>query len=312
MEPRAHHVLVGLFVVLGIGAGLLFSLWLAQPGGGEDTDTYAVVFSEPVTGLTVGSAVRYSGIQVGRVEALRLDPQDPRKVRALIQLRDEVPIKPDTRAQLRMAGITGGAEIHLRGGSPESPPLTRSGDQVPAITAEPSPLARLAGGSEQLVDRVLRLLERGDQLLSPENIRNLSATLENLERTSGAVAERREAIGQTIENMHAASAEARRAIEETAQVMRRTSALLDKRGEPLLDDAIRTMAALERTSGRLERLLRENEGALRGGMQALRNVGPALQELRAALASLREISRRLEQNPRDYLFGGDEVEEFQP
>ncbi|MEX0606693.1 MAG: MlaD family protein, partial [Halofilum sp. (in: g-proteobacteria)] len=76
METRAHHVLIGLFTVLGVSAALLFALWLARPGG-DHTEVYDVVFREPVTGLAVGSAVRYSGIQVGRVDQLRLDPEDP-------------------------------------------------------------------------------------------------------------------------------------------------------------------------------------------------------------------------------------------
>ena len=33
METRAHHILIGLFTLLGIGAALLFVLWLGKTGG---------------------------------------------------------------------------------------------------------------------------------------------------------------------------------------------------------------------------------------------------------------------------------------
>lgn len=312
MEPRAHHVLIGLFVVLGISAALAFTLWLARPSGGEVTDKYIVVFDESVTGLTVGSNVRYTGIPVGRVTRLRLDPQDPRKVRAYIEVGPSTPIKADTDAQLRMAGITGSAEIQLSGGSPDSPLLTARGDQLPVIHAEPSALARLTGGGEQLVDHLLTLFDRADKLLSIENIRKVSTTLDNVEHISGVVAERSDEIEQAVENLKATTANSRRVTDQTAQLVERANAMLDERGEPLLDSATRAVTSLERTSTRLERLLRKNEDALDSGMQGLRSVDPALQELRAVLSSLREITRRLEDDPGEYLFGGDDVPEFQP
>lgn len=312
MEPRAHHVLIGLFVVLGISTTLAFTLWLARPSGGQPTDTYVVVFNESVTGLTVGSDVRYTGIPVGRVTHLQLNPEDPRKVQAYIAVDPGTPIKSDTDARLRMAGITGGAEIQLSGGSPDSPPLTTPGSQLPVIHAEPSALARLTGGGEQLVDRLLTLFDRADKLLSIENIHRVSATLDNVEHISGVVADRSGEIVQAIENLNETTDHARRVTDQTARLVERANAMVDERGEPLLDSATRTVTSLERTSTRLEELLRENEVALGGGMQGLRHVGPALQELRALLSSLRAITRRLEDDPGEYLFGGDDVGEFQP
>ncbi|MEX1081024.1 MAG: MlaD family protein [Halofilum sp. (in: g-proteobacteria)] len=311
METRAHHVLIGLFTVLGVSAALLFALWLARPGG-DHTEVYDVVFREPVTGLAVGSAVRYSGIQVGRVDQLRLDPEDPRQVRARIEVNPQTPIKTDTRAQLRLAGLTGGAEIHLSGGSLGSQPLTHPGDQVPRIVADPSALAQITGGGEQLFERVLRLVDRADQVLSDENIRNLSATLEHLNQTSRVIADHRDELGHTLRNLNEGSADARRVAAETARLVDRANVMLAERGEPLLESSTRTIASLERTSSRLERLLSENETALEAGMQGLGDVGPLMQELRATVAALSEITRQLEEDPAAYLFGRDEIREFEP
>ncbi len=311
METRAHHVLIGLFTVLGVSAALLFALWLARPGG-DHAEVYDIVFSEPVTGLAVGSAVRYSGIQVGRVVQLRLDPEDPRQVRARIKVNPQTPIKSDTRAQLQMAGITGGAEIHLSGGSPNSPPLTSPGDQVPRIVAQLSTLAQITGGGEQLFEQIVRLVDRADQVLSDENIRNLSAALENLNQASSVIADHRDEIEQTLRNLNESSTDARRIAAETARLIDRANALIGERGEPLLESATRTMASLEQSSARLERLLRENEPALEAGMQGLGDIRPVMQELRATVTSLSEITRQLEEDPGAYLFGRDEIREFDP
>ncbi|MAE23259.1 MAG: ABC transporter permease, partial [Pseudomonas sp.] len=64
MEPRAHHVLIGLFTVLTVGAALLFGLWLNSSSSDRAFTDYEVIFNEAVTGLSQGSAVQYSGIKV--------------------------------------------------------------------------------------------------------------------------------------------------------------------------------------------------------------------------------------------------------
>lgn len=311
METRAHHVLIGLFTVLGIGAALLFALWLARPAA-DHTEVYDVVFREPVTGLTVGSAVRYNGIQVGRVEQLRLDPEDPRQVRARIEVAPHTPIRENTRAQLRLAGITGGTEIHLSGGSPDSPPLTRAGDRVPRLVAEPSMLSQITGGSEQLFERILRLVDRADRILSDENVRNVSATIEHLSETSRVIANHRDEIGHALRNLHASSADARRAAAKSVRLVERADALFTERGEQLLASSTRAMTSLERTSKRLERLIGENEPALEAAMQGLGDLGPIMQDLRTTVSALSEFTRQLEEDPAGYLFGRDQIREFDP
>ena len=62
METRAHHVLIGLFTVITVGAALLFGLWLGKSTIDREFSYFEVLFNEEVSGLTPGSAVEYSGI----------------------------------------------------------------------------------------------------------------------------------------------------------------------------------------------------------------------------------------------------------
>ena len=100
METRAHHVLIGLFTVLR-RRRLLFALWLGKSSMDREYNYYEISFNRAVSGLSNGSAVEYSGIKVGDVEALWLEPDDPRKVRARIRIYSGTPIKQDTRAVWR-------------------------------------------------------------------------------------------------------------------------------------------------------------------------------------------------------------------
>ncbi|MDX1298872.1 MAG: MlaD family protein, partial [Pseudomonas sp.] len=262
MEPRAHHVLIGLFTVLMVAAGLAFALWLSNAGSDQELRDYDVIFNEAVSGLSKGSVVQYSGIKVGDVISLRLDPQDPRKVRAHIRVDANTPIKQDTQARLSITGITGAALIQLHGGTPESPILESQGNQRVEIIADPSPLARLMANGEDLVVSVTRLLDRANQLFSGENVGRISRTLENIEQTSASVADQRDELRQALQQMSKAS-------QEAAELMRNANQLLSGQGRDALDRASRLMASLERSSNTVEQLLTDNRSALDGGMQGV-------------------------------------------
>ena len=305
MEPRAHHVLIGLFTVLMVAAGLAFALWLSNASSDQELRDYDVIFNEAVSGLSKGSVVQYSGIKVGDVISLRLDPQDPRKVRAHIRVDANTPIKQDTQARLSITGITGAALIQLHGGSPASPILESQGNQRVEIIADPSPLSRLMANGEDLVVSVTRLIDRANQLFSGDNIGRISRTLANIEQTSASVADQRDELRQALQQMSTAS-------QEAAELMRNANQLLSGQGREALDSASRLMTSLERSSNTIEQLLTDNRSALDGGMQGVAELGPTIIELRETLGSLRSFARRLEEDPAGYLLRSDTIKEFQP
>lgn len=305
MEPRAHHVLIGLFTVLMAAAALGFALWLNQASSDQELRDYDVIFNEAVSGLSQGSVVQYSGIKVGDVISLRLDPADPRKVRAHIRVTASTPIKQDTHARLSITGITGAALIQLHGGTPESPILEGQGNARPVIIADRSPLARLMTNGEDLVISVTRLLNRANQLFSRENVGRISRTLENIEQTSASVAGQRDELRQALQQMSTAS-------QEAADLMRNANQLLSGQGRDAMDSASRLMASLERSSSTVEQLLVDNRSSLDGGMQGVAELGPTIIELRETLSALRSFARRLEEDPAGYLLRSETIKEFQP
>ncbi|MDR7023904.1 MlaD family protein [Pseudomonas peli] len=305
MEPRAHHVLIGLFTVLMVAAALGFALWLSKASSDQETQDFDVIFNEAVSGLSAGSAVQYSGIKVGDVISLRLDPNDPRKVRAHIRVNANTPIKQDTRARLSITGITGASLIQLHSGTPESPALEGKNDQLAEIIADPSPLTRLMSNGEDLVVSVTRLLDRANQLFSHENIGRISRTLDNIEQTSASVAEQRDELRQALQQMTRAS-------QEATDLMRNANQLLSGPGHDAVNSANRLMASLERSSSSVERLLADNHSTLNNGMQGIGELGPTIVELRETLSALRSFARRLEEDPAGYLLRSDTIKEFQP
>ena len=312
MEPRAHHVLIGLFTVITLGSALLFALWLGKSSVDRDYAWYEIGFNRAVSGLSEGNAVLYSGIEVGDVVTLRLDPRDPRQVRALVRVYSDVPVKQDTRASLALANITGTMNIQLLGGSPQSPRLEGDRDQPPLIQAEPSPLSSLLSNSEELFAEVDRLLTNANRLLSEENAESLTRTLGNLEVVSRTLVDQRDVLGEAMARFERTSDQVEASLQSFSRLGEKANELMDEEGRETLESAQRAMQSLEATTARLNRLTARHEGSLARGLQGVGELDPAMRELRAALRALNRLMRRLEENPADALLGRDEIQEFRP
>lgn len=312
METRAHHVLIGLLTVIVVAAALLFGLWLARSSNDQAFQDYEIVFNEAVTGLSQGAAVQYSGIKVGSVTRLRLDPDDPRKVLARVRLNADTPVRTDTHAKLALTGVTGLAIIQLSGGSPGSPPLTARRGKLPVIVADPSPLARLLANGEDLMTSINEVVARASELLSDANVQHISRTLDHLDQATGAIAAQREDIRVLLRQLAEASRSANATLRQTEQLVHRTSGLIDQQGRATLDSARAAMASLEHATASIDALLTDNRQALDGGAKGLAELGPAVHELRQTLDTLRTISRRLDENPAGYLLGREQTKEFKP
>ncbi|MDQ0123673.1 phospholipid/cholesterol/gamma-HCH transport system substrate-binding protein [Pseudomonas lini] len=312
METRAHHVLIGLFTVLVVAGALLFGLWLAKSSVDTEFKDYEIVFNEAVSGLSKGSAVQYSGIKVGDVVTLRLDPKDPRRVLARIRLGGDTPIKEDTEAKLALTGITGTSIIQLSGGTPQSPTLRGKNGDLPTIVASPSPIARLLNDSTDLMAGVNVLMHNANQMFSSENVEHVSKTLEHLEQTTGTLADQRGDIRQAMQQLGAIGKQATATLEQTAALMRNANGLISDQGKQMFGSAEQAMKSLEQSSATINKLLTNNQDSLNSGMQGLNGLAPAVRELRDTLTSLRAISQRLEANPSGYLLGNDKNKEFTP
>ena len=141
METDKHYFIEGVFIIGFSVAAAFFAVWLSGSGHRDDV-RYRIYFAESVSGLGLGDPVKYNGIDVGTVEAMILDPANPRRVQVDVKLRKEAPVKTDTRASLNLKGITGVVFIELNGGNPDAKSLLAGvpKDQIPEIPSEKSGL----------------------------------------------------------------------------------------------------------------------------------------------------------------------------
>lgn len=307
METKANYVLIGVFTLIVSLFLLLFALWAAKYSSEQSWREYLVVFNEPVTGLSEGSTVQYNGIAVGVVQRLRLAPDDPRRVIAQLRLQADAPIKADTRAKISMPSLTGSPIIQLTGGSPGSPALADVDPrEIPVIQTEASALQNIA-------DTANRLVARLDQVLSEENVKRVSATLENIESMTGAVAEQREDLRALIVNARQASEQLQGTLATTNRAVEDIDRELVAKLPGLVSRLDSTLNSLDSAAGNADAILGENRAAINSfANDGLAQLGPSLGELRLLVRDLRRISDQFDSGPARYLLGGDAPKEFEP
>jgi phospholipid/cholesterol/gamma-HCH transport system substrate-binding protein len=157
------------------------------------------------------------------------------------------------------------------------------------------------------------LVARLDQLLSDDNIRRITVTLDNLEKTTNTLASQREDIGKLIVNARDAAASMKTTLDTANGTLHGLDQNLVQRLPALLDKLDAAAAKLESTAGNADALLAENRPAIKNFTRnGLPQVEPTLVELRGLIRDLRALSGRLQGNPARYILGRETPKEFDP
>jgi phospholipid/cholesterol/gamma-HCH transport system substrate-binding protein len=308
METRASYLLVGAFVIALVIAAFAFVIFLARFNLESGASTYAVNFTGSVTGLEVGSRVRYRGVPVGSVTSIKIDPQDITRIRVLLEIEDGTPIKEETEATLGLQGITGVAYVNLAGGTQQSPPLRKKeGQEYPEIRSKASSLEKVLEDLPKLFERATEISERLVAILSEDNRVSITETLANLRQVTSVLAERSQGIDTILGEATAAASSFRR----TAESAERTVANIDRRVDPITSDAQKSMAEIRKASAefakvadKLDKIVEENRRPLRDfSSSGLYELSQFLTEARVLVANLNQLTQQIQRDPARFFFG---------
>lgn len=312
METRAHHVLIGAFTIGVFLLALGFVLWMSKSSADRGFNDYEIVFTEAVTGLSVGGLVQYNGIKVGEVSRLSLAPDDPRKVVARVRLDASAPVRQDTRAKLGLQGVTGLAFIQLSGGAPGSPPLLPTAEHpIPVIPSEESALSKLLASGSDVVTSINDILLRVGQVLSDENVKRVSSMLEHADQLSGTIAEQRQDIATALKQLAEATGELKKTLRTLDTMANTTNALVRDDARAVLKSVQHALDSVDKVAASAGALVDDNRAAIGNfSNQGLRQIGPTVIELRETLRSLKQLSDKLGASD-SLLLGRDQPKEFQ-
>ncbi|HWY58563.1 MAG TPA: MlaD family protein [Terriglobales bacterium] len=212
MNSKREQTWVGFFVL--IAAGLLIGTVLAVSGAFSGSDIPHHSYFKSAGGLLPGATVRYGGMKAGRVETVRVDPQDSTRIEIDFSVERHVPVKTDSVAKVTSLGALDENYVELGTGT-NGAPLAASGSEIKSVeTVGIGAIGDMVGDLTPVAQQVLQnlnqrltemqvTLTRVNSLLDDKNLVNVSGGLRNL---NYMLAEDRPKVSASLTNVQIASA----------------------------------------------------------------------------------------------------------
>jgi len=336
-----RSALIGAFVV---GAAALLVLGLGFFGSGyyfSEPLRFVMYFRGSVNGLDVGAPVKFRGVKIGSVSSIELHVDDeaqriripvfvdllPKKVlvtddysEGAIRHFVESMIERGLRAQLtEQSLVTGklmieleyhpGTQVHRLGrdgGIPEIPTVPSKFEQLTRL---------LQGGAEkmsslpldELVGRLMRVLEDLDRLLGSEDmsngIRAARGAMEAAERAGTAWAERSGALAAGAEEALGELRATTRELRETIDLLRPDLVKAFSELAPTLDSVRRAADRIESAAGQAEASVAALGDTLAPRSPVVQQAQATLRELEGAARSWRSVGDYLQRSPSALIYG---------
>ena len=303
MMTHEQKTRLGIFLTIATVIFLVVLGFFLVPKLREAGETYYINFrNTSVNGLLLGSAVRYQGVDIGKVTRIEVNHADLDSVFVYIKVQRGFPIKRDTTAVLALAGITGVRFIDLRGGTRDSVRLAAGGE----IQMDRGLMDQVG----DIVTNVATAANSFNSLLSRDNLDRINSFLQKAEKSSAMISEvlaaKRGKLESSLDNVAKASNEFASVIENLNKISANVSDMTRKvatSSETAVDNIAKRTSAEE--MGRLIQDLRtfldttstsfkRIEGSLLAQQddlkQAIRNLGDAMD-------NLSRLTRELSEDP---------------
>ncbi|HPM69422.1 MAG TPA: MlaD family protein [Smithellaceae bacterium] len=216
MASRASKFLIGLFVIIGSVMAAITIIWVGAADFFTKGSVYVTYFDESVQGLQVDSAVKYRGVDVGKVQSIKVAP-DGRLIEVAMKVDLSTELQSRVEAQLRTAGITGIVFIELdqiRDSEKSSALEINFEPDYPVIPSRRSEISRFLEDTNEIMESIKAIDFKGlsDQLkettLAVENFiggRQTTGVMKNLESTTANIDRAMESLRLTMENLQSFS-----------------------------------------------------------------------------------------------------------
>ncbi|SFV89792.1 Possible ABC transport system periplasmic substrate-binding protein [hydrothermal vent metagenome] len=292
MYSKVNYTIVGIFVLLfGLGT-VAFSFWLAKYGLHQEYDLYKTYMTESVSGLSKDSVVRLRGVDVGRVKAIRIDPDNIERVEILLNIKKGVPIKEDMVAHTSMLGVTGLLSIEIEGGSNHAKTLKPSKDHIPVIASSASWFDATKKDIGTLAERLVRLMDKTEKLLSSENIDTFGKILANTEQITGKSVSVMDELNTTLMTYQEAAKHV------SSDLERMTASF-----ETISKESVPAVKKLKETTRNFNRVTLKVEKSLdRGDYNIKKIFEPLLVDIEILSDQITALAKELDESPSDIFF----------
>ncbi|BAW79580.1 hypothetical conserved protein [Candidatus Nitrosoglobus terrae] len=300
MGAKVNYAVVGLFVVLLTAVLIAIIFWLSAYPSTQSHKIYLAYMKESVAGLAKNADVKYRGVNIGKVQVIELDKENPERVRLTLGIDSDTPIKEDTIAILASNGLTGITYVELTGGTNDSPDLKATKDQpYPVINTGPSLLVRLDSALTELLTELTGVAKNLDHIAQSVDVglleKNQQAITETLENTKK--------FSKSINNL--TNIENQNAINEALRNTQRFTNQLEAGAKQIPT----IVSRVNKTTEGADALLQEAQKEFRLFSQVtLPRVNQLLSSFNQVTQNLEHFSKQVDNNPRVLLFGATPAE----
>ena len=295
MENKAHAMAAGLFVVVAAALLLMLAAWLTRDTGPRDA--YEISTRIAITGLQSQAAVRYRGVDVGKVDSIAFDPKAQGNVLIRLEVDRAAPVSKNTFAMLNFQGVTGLAYVELDDNGQPAPRLAPEDGHPPRIPLKPGLFQKLADRGEELLDKADQAMGRIDQLLGDGNQKRVANALDNLNQAATRTGELAQELDHTLkQRVDPALAEAK----TTLQSVRNSS-----------NEFGRTAQRLNAPDGPVDRLAQGTQSLSHAAdsfnAATLPRINRVTDETSRAVRTLGRTATSIGDNPQSLIYGNGPI-----
>ncbi len=292
MESRSYALLTGLFTIL-LGIALAASyVWFR--GDSKSFSNYLVVSTFPVNGLNRQAAVRFRGVEIGKVDDISIDPKDSKIILIWVVLDDSVPITRSTFAQLGYQGLTGIAYVVLDDDGSDPALLQPSA----RIEVRGNVFDDLAQNSKALLQQATDLLDRLNKIASDSNQSRIENALANFEKASAQLEPALRAIPEVTER-------AKKFLSDDNQhSLQRALANIEQATDsvtPVVEDSRKVLANMRQLSDKLDKLGTEISAEITDS--TLPKINQLVEQLGEDSQDFHRLVLQIEREPQSLVFG---------
>ena len=202
---------LGVFVVVGLGILFVLIFFIGNKHN-LFTNTFSIYADyKNVSGLQLGNAVRFGGINVGTVDDIAIKNDSTIRVSLILQSKVRRYIKNDSRATISSDGLMGDKLIEVSSGSDSGKPVANGGA---VIAVNPMNMDRLvtklsgiAENAESITGDLADIFSKMNngegtlgRLLNDDKLsRNLETTIESANKTVKTIDKAAEGVNQNME-----------------------------------------------------------------------------------------------------------------
>ncbi|MBZ9909096.1 MCE family protein [Mesorhizobium sp. BR115XR7A] len=285
METRANYVIVGIFTLVAILAAFAFVYWTAAIGDRGETTLLRVRIPGSASGLGRGSFVLFNGVKVGDVKRVYIDVDNPTVAIADTEIDRMTPITKSTQADIGLAGLTGQANIELKGADPKEVKLLDQAEKegkVAEIVANPSAVTNLLQTAQNIFTRADKVLSELEGFT--KDVRGpLTQTVHNVQTFSDALARNSDGIDKFLSAVSALSDELKGVSGKLDGTLKAAEGLLNAVDK----DKIKSIVAnVDAVTGNLKETSQQLHGVIRNVDTAVGSVNDFAKQTQGTLAKV--------------------------